>query len=539
MVGGFSGFFAKEHGYTIEKTEAEYYTTKYNTLNHKAGHDMGFVGRDNELQTLDRLWHSNRSEFLILYGRRRVGKTVLLTHWIQQNNPRTLYWVATPDSEFAQLRSFSQAVYSFERPDISVPNTFTFASWEQAWEEVARLAAQERIAVIIDEFTYLLETTPAIAGKLQNFWDQRFKDCNIFLCLSGSHLGMMMREVLSYQAPLYGRASAQIRLNPLPFGLTHKFFPRYSAVDRVAIYAMFGGIPAYWERINPGRSISYNIRNQLLTANNLMQAEPRLLLQDFISEPHNYLAVLTAMANGSRTPKEIASYTGLPNVQVPKYLSVLNEAGFVERRVSVTAASGSRLGRHHITDPYLRYYFRFLAARQNQLALGIQDQALAEIIRHMIDFIGTHTWEELCREWTLRASAKAQFPFLPDIVGSAWNSSVQIDVAGINTMEKTLILGECKWTTSPVSQDVLVKLIEEKTQKIVPSEKKWQVLFLGFSRSGWTDDALLYQKDVQKHSPKGKNWQAVGMRLVNLQQVDCDLEQWSETISSQSDEIVL
>jgi AAA+ ATPase superfamily predicted ATPase len=498
---------------------------------------MAFIGRTNELQVLNRLWRSKRSEFLILYGRRRVGKTALLTHWIQQQTPRALYWVATPDSALAQLRSFSQAVYSFERSDVPVPDNFTYASWEQAWEEAARLSEQGRMAVFIDEFTYLLETTPAIAGKLQNFWDRRLKDCNLFLCLSGSHLGMMTRQVLSYQAPLYGRATGQMHLEPLPFGLTRLFFPRYSAIDRVAIYAMFGGIPAYWERIDPIRSVSYNIRNQLLTPNNLMQAEPRLLLQDFISEPHNYLAVLTAVANGARTPKEIAVSTGLPNIQVPKYLSVLKEAGFVERRISVTADPSTRSGRHHITDPYLRYYFRFLAARQNQLALGIQDQALAEVSRHMIDFIGTYTWEELCREWTLRAAAKGQLPFLPDRVGSAWNSTVQIDVAGINTMEKTLILGECKWTTAPVDSDVLVELVEEKTRKIVPKTGRWRVFFLGFSRSGWTEKASRYQSEFRKARPKEENWQAYGLRLVDLGQLDQDLERWSGLEDKQPEEI--
>jgi AAA+ ATPase superfamily predicted ATPase len=499
---------------------------------------MVFIGRSAELQTLDQLWKSNRSEFLILYGRRRVGKTALLTHWIHQNNARAFYWVATPDSALAQLRSFSQAVYSFARPNVAIPEQFTFASWEQAWEEIVRLAEPERIAVFIDEFTYLLETTPAIAGKLQNFWDQRLKEHNVFLCLSGSHLGMMMREVLSYQAPLYGRASAQMHLKPLAFGHTHLFFPRYSAVDRVAIYAMFGGIPAYWERIDPGRSISYNIKNQLLTSNNLMQSEPRLLLQDFISELHNYVGVLTAMANGARTPKDIAAYTGLPGVQIPKYLSVLSQAGFVERRISVTADPSTRSGRHHITDPYLRYYFRFLAARQNQLALGVQEQALAEITRHMIDFIGTHTWEELCREWVLRAGVKNQFPFLPDTVGSAWNSRVQIDVAGINSMEKTLILGECKWTMAPVNRDVLIELVEEKTPKIVPPAGNWRVFYLGFSRTGWTNEAIQYPGEFQKLDIRGENWRAVGMRLVDLDQLDHDLEYWSEPASSKSEDIL-
>ena len=486
-----------------------------------------FVGRKNELATLDRLWEAGGVQFLVLYGRRRVGKTALLVHWLHQSGRRTLYWVATSDSALAQLRSFSQAVYNFANPRSPAPETFTYASWEQAWQEVARLAAGERLALFVDEFTYLLETTPGIAGHLQNFWDQVFKDCDLLLCISGSHLGMMKREFLSYQAPLYGRATAQMHLQPLPFGLTRAYFPHYPAVDRVALYAMFGGIPAYWERVDGRKSVSQNIKQELLTANNLMQSEPRLLLQDFISEPHTYLAVLTALANGARTPKEIASYTGLSNVHAPKYLSVLNEAGFVERRTSLTAAPGGRSGHYHISDPYLRFYFRFLAGRQAQLALGVQDQALAEISRHMIDFIGTHTWEELCREWVLRAGAKEDLPFLPDQVGSVWNASTQIDVAGINTMQKTLVLGECKWTLAEVGRPVLKELIEEKTLRVVPEHGNWRIYYLGFSRSGWKEEALAYQTQIEQRPPTGRNWQVVGLRLLDLEQVDQDLEKWS------------
>jgi uncharacterized protein len=470
----------------------------------------------------------------------------LLTQWIQQSGQRALYWVAAPNSKLAQLRSFSQAIYNFANPEVPAPETFAYVSWEQAWQQVAKLAQSERLALFIDEFTYLLEVTPGIAGELQNFWDSTFSHCNLFLCLSGSHLGMMKREFLSYQTPLYGRASNQLHLQPLPFGVTKNVFPRYSAVDRVGIYAMFGGIPAYWERIDPRRSVSDNINNQLLTAGNLMQSEPRLLLQDFISEPHNYVAVLTAIANGARTPAEIASFTGLPNVQAPKYLGVLADAGFVERRAPATAPPTGRLGRHHITDPYLRFYFRFLASRQEQLALGLQDQALAEISRHLIDFIGTYTWEELCREWVLRAASAEELflsqkrskpAFLPDKVGSAWNKHTQIDVVGINRMQKTLILGECKWTLSPVKKGVLSDLIEKKTALITPkdgkqdvpgrSERGWQVFYLGFARSGWSAEAQAYEQEINQMPPSGANWQAAGMRLLDLEQVDDNLARWS------------
>ncbi|MFZ1043641.1 MAG: ATP-binding protein [Anaerolineales bacterium] len=486
-----------------------------------------FLGRQSELDLLDNLWNSERAEFLILYGRRRVGKTALLTEWMRRMPKRSLYWVASPNSSTAQLRSFSQAIYNFANPNSPAPDTFTYASWEQVFQQVGTLAEKERLALLIDEFTFLLEVDPGIAGQLQNLWDHLLKDRNLFLCLSGSHLGMMKREFLSSQAPLYGRASAQLYLQPFTFGSTHLFFPEYSAVDRVTIYAVFGGIPAYWEKIDPSKSLSQNIKLQLLTPNNLLQNEPRLLLQDFVSEPRNYIAILSAISNGAHVIKEIGAAAGLPSGHVSKYLSVLTDAGITERRVPVTEEKLSRAGRYHITDPYLRFYFRFLASRQEQLALRIQDQALAEITRHMIDFIGKYTWEELCREWTRRAGAAGELPYLPDKVGSAWNAAAQVDVVGINSMQKTLILGECKWTATPNDRKSIADLIEEKARKIVPNRGKWKVFFLGFSRGGWTAGAVAYQNQINQRPVAGSNWISTGMRLVELDQLDRDLEQWT------------
>ena len=487
-----------------------------------------FLDRKRELELLDQLWNSSHAEFLILYGRRRVGKTALLSEWIQRSLQRVLYWVASPNSAATQLRSFSQAIYNFSNPGALAPDTFTYATWEQAFRQVASLAEKERLALFIDEFTYLLEVTPGIAGQLQNLWDHLLKQRNLFLCLSGSHLGMMKREFLSYQAPLYGRASAQLHLQPFHFGSTPRFFPNYPAVDRVAIYAIFGGVPAYWERIDPSKSISQNIRSNLLTPNNLLQAEPRLLLQDFITEPHNYIGILSAIANGAHVSKEIASVTGLPSGHISKYLSVLTDTGFVERRIPVTEKEPSRSGRYHISDPYLRFYFRFLESRQEQLALGIQEQALAEISKHMIDFIGTYTWEEICREWTLRAGAAGSLPYLPDTVGSVWTADAQVDVVGFNSMEKTLILGECKWTRTPNNRKAISSLVEEKAEKIIPEQGNWNIFFVGFSRAGWTSGALDYQEQINQQPPAGKNWKASGMLLVELEQLDQDMKRWTK-----------
>ena len=486
-----------------------------------------FIGRNRDLNTLDRLWQGSSAELLVVYGRRRVGKTRLLTHWLNQKpEARSLYWVAQPSAPTEQLRQFSQALVRFENPDSTLPETFSYQSWQLALEQVARIAERERFVLVIDEFTYLLARTPELAGLFQNTWDHLLKQRNLLLILCGSHLGMMQRHVLSYQAPLYGRASAQLRLQPLPFGITRSYFPKYNAAERVALYSMFGGIPAYWERVDQSLTISENIRLQLLTPNNLMQAEPRLLLQDFVREPDNYIALLLAISNGYRTQKEMMTFTGLAQGHVSSYVSTLESAEFVERRVPITAGPRSRQSRYHVIDPYLRFYYRFLASRQAQLALGVQEPALQEIQRHLLDFIGTYTWEELCREWVLRAGAREQIPLMPDQVGSYWDKTSQIDVVGLNRMEKTLVLGECKWSPKQMGRKVIETLLA-KTTAVVPKQGQWRVFFVGMARGGWSLDARSAINTAMK-TLRGANWQAVGGQLLELAEIDDQLHRWSQ-----------
>jgi AAA+ ATPase superfamily predicted ATPase len=484
-----------------------------------------FSGREKELQLLQTEWEADEARMLILYGRRRVGKTRLVTYWIESATPRALYWVAEPTSSVDQLRSFSQALFCFDS-GIKPPHDFSYASWKQAFEQVARISRDGRFTLILDEFTYLLSLEPGVAGILQNAWDQTLKQANVFFIISGSHIGMMERGVLSYQAPLYGRATSKLLLLPLPFKQTKIFFPKYRPDERVVVYAMFGGVPAYWEQLDPSISLDRNIKEKVLRGSNLVQDEPRLLLQDFVSEIHNYAAILRAIAGGSRTPGEIAAESGLNDRHISMYLSNLADTGFVERRLPITDKAASRSGRHFITDPFLRFYFRFLSRRQAQIAMGVQDQALEEIKRHLIDFIGTHTWEELCQEWLLRATGRRILPFMPDQVGSIWNREAQIDVAGINPMEKTLILGECKWDRHPIGLGVLTGLVS-KTEKVVPKEGHWQVYYLGFARSGWTLPAQAFSESLPRTGLKGENWHAVGMLLKDLKQIDSDLNEWA------------
>jgi len=488
-----------------------------------------FVGRISELNLLDELYASKKSEFLVLYGRRRVGKTRLLTEWLTTRKIKPIFFVSEQDSKEALLRQFSQIVYKKAFPGITVPDTFSFASWDQVWNQIGELAKEERLVVCIDEFTYMMAADPSLASNLQRAWDATLENANIFLCISGSHLGMMVRGILSGSAPLYGRTTAKMELQPLPFGITKSYFKRYPAAERVMLYSVFGGIPHYWRLIDQNKSVSNNIKRLLLSPSGNLKDEPRILLNDYISEPNNYIAILRAIANGYATPKEIEKLTGIPNNHLSQYISNLASTGYVVKKLPVTARPSSRAGRQVIVDPFLRFYYRFIHSRLTQLEMGEIDQTLEELKKHMVDYIGTYTWEEVCREWTIRASNRGMLPLYPDRVESDWRKDYQVDVVGINTMKKHLILGECKWTKERGKAAILKDLIEKKTSKVVPISGNWQVYFLGFSREGWNKNAADYARKQSQMRPSGKNWQLQGIRLLTLEDIDKDLSEWAKS----------
>ncbi|MCA9962290.1 MAG: ATP-binding protein [Anaerolineales bacterium] len=489
-----------------------------------------FIGRHKELALIDRTWESPQAALMVLYGRRRVGKTRLLTHWMKRHADHGLYWMAEATSAYDQLRSFSQALANFADPESIAPLDFTYANWDQAFRQVSLLARNRRIALFIDEVNYLMAVNPSLIGTLQKAWDHWLSDSNLLLALSGSQMGMMQKQLLSYQAPLYGRATAQFSLPPLPFSATKQFFPDYNAAERVMIYAIWGGIPAYWERLDPSVSVLENLRLQLQPSNAWMLDEPRLLLQDFLTDLYNYVGIMRAIASGEQTLSGIGKRAGLSSGHTSKYLSILRSTGFVDRQVPVTERStDSRRGRYFVTDPYLRFYYRFLAPYQSKLALGQDKQMLVSIEHNLPGLIQDSTWQELCREWLLLASAQGELPTPIEHVGSEWKRINTFDVVGISEEEKCLILGKCLWDTVPAGVEMIHDLVK-RTPSIIPTgDEDWKVYYIGFAAGGWTENATTRAEAIIADDKlRGRRkWQPIGVRLVDLETLDADFDRWS------------
>ena len=451
---------------------------------------MPFYNRKHELALLDDLYARPGGQMLVLYGRRRIGKTALLTHWLAGRGQSAIFWTADRTSPANQLRAFSHAIQAYAAPGETVPFEFTYRSWDLALGEIARLSRQERLVVILDEFTYLIEADPALPSVLQRLWDHRLKTANVLLILTGSHVGMIEREVLAYRSPLYNRATQSLHLQPLAFGALHAFFPAYSAAERVTVYGCVGGVPQYFELFRAGESAEDNLRD--LLSSSMILDDAGALLRDQLSEPRNYVAIVESIAAGFTRVTEIGQMAGLPTTNVNKYLGVLQHLGIVERQVPATESrpEQSKQGRYRITDPYLRFYYRFLAPARSALERGLTAQVWATIQQHLHEFIGSHMFEALCQEWVFRQGDAGKLPFLPHRVGSYWSRrGPQVDVLAINEDEHAILLGECKWTSEPIGRAVVTDLMAKRINVLPDPPEAWRVTYAFFSRSGFTPEA--------------------------------------------------
>jgi AAA+ ATPase superfamily predicted ATPase len=467
--------------------------------------------RERELEELDYVLHETGAHFLTVSGRRRLGKTTLLVEWSRTSGVPTIYWIASRVSTVQLLRSFSQATYSHAHPDVPTDPDFSYPTWEMALRQVGELAHTRRFIVILDEFPYAVEVEPALPSVLQNVWDQALKQTQVYLILCGSHVGMM-EELHAHQAPLFGRIAGHLRLGPLPFSATADFLPTYALDRRVAVYAMLGGVPAYLERFSDQSSLADNVRRHLFRPTGMFRTDPQYLLHDEVQQPHNYLAVLLAIAAGNHTQSDIIKATGLENITA--YLHRLQELHFVRREIPATVPEAkratSRKGRYDLADPYLRFYYRFIHPNQHLLEQGLYDWLWKLISEQLPSYVGLYAFEELCREWVLIKARANELPFVPERVGSHWSPEAQIDVVAINWRLKNILLGEAKWTQDRVRRSTVRELVD-KTEAVVPDGGEgWTVHYVFFARSGFTEAAEVEARQY-------------GASLVNLETLGRDL----------------
>ena len=445
---------------------------------------MKFVNREHELSLLTDMYQRDESQMLILYGRRRIGKTALITHWLHEQIPQNaIYWVAHKSSSDMLLEKFSRVVQPC-LPDISV--NFRFADWESALRQVFDLAKQQKVVLAIDEFPYLVESVPEFPSILQMIWDQHAGTSKLVLILSGSHYHMMFKEFISGKGPLYGRSTADLLLEEIEPSSIRHFLPRYSAEQIVETYSIIGGVPKYLEMWDDRKPVLRNIEHIVLSPVTIFRQEAIFLIQDEIPEPRTYLAILEAIGRGMKSPSAIAKQTGIAINHVGKYVHTLRELGFIRRVISLDAPnySKTRLSRYEIKDSYLKFYFHYVYPHLEFLEQNRVPRLLDIIKTRHASFVGKTGFEELARRLLIQLGDAHQLSFVPDYVGRVWNKQVEIDVVATSKTSRTILLGECKWTRSPVNEAILDSLIQRST--LLPRIRQYRIHYALFSKKGFT-----------------------------------------------------
>ena len=439
---------------------------------------------------LEKCYASGKAEFFVLYGRWRVGKTELLARFCE--GKRSIFFVSDLGSEISLRTALSTAVNT----TLFGPNQMNavYSTWEDLFHALAQAAKNYQLVVVLDEFPYLVTAHPPLATILQRVWDQTLKNSQIMLILCGSYIGMMEETVLGYQAPLYGRRTAQYLLEPLKFKDARLFYPSFDLEDQVRAYAVYGGTPAYLRTLKPQQSLRENILDGILSRGSFLYDEVRFVLQQELREPRNYFAIMQAIAAGKTRLNEIKQATGIEGATA--YLDTLQQLHLVDCLVPVTVTQPqkSRRGIYRLKDPYLHFWFRYVHPNRSQLERGGAQIILENQVIPEIDHFSSLTFEEVCQQFFWQAGISGKLPFVPTNIGNWWNANEEVDLVVL--VENDAILVESKWTSRPVGVDVLAEL-ERKSNLIRPELENRQIRFALCARSGFTPQ--LRENIEQRH----------------------------------------
>ncbi len=437
-----------------------------------------FIGRDNELNALNKLYNSGKFEFVVIYGRRRVGKTALISEFSKDKD--TIFFTGVETNAKQNLDNFSRCIMEYNT-GIAVDSSFS--SFQSALEYVFELAKTKRIVLAIDEYPYVARASKSLASTLQFLIDKNKDNSKLFLILCGSSMSYMEDHVLAYKAPLYGRRTAQFKIRPFDFFEACRCFTNLSGTDKALAYGIVGGTPQYLMMLDDNLSIEENIKNTHLNPISSIFEEPNNLLKQEVREPAIYNAVITAIATGSSRMNEISSKIDEDTSVCATYIKNLIALGIVKKE-SPYGEKSSRKTIYSIEDNMFRFWYRFVPENTSIISHGATDLAYRRISSELPSYMGG-VFEDICRQylWKLLLEGKCAVNFSD--IGRWWGtnpktrSQEEIDIIGAD--KDTALFGECKWTNEKADLGVLETLVERSS---LFSYKKMHYYL--FAKTGFT-----------------------------------------------------
>ena len=446
-----------------------------------------FVDRELEMETLQNEYARDGSALVILYGRRRVGKTTLISEFIKDKE--ALFFLASEEAEAQNRNAFKEKVAEFIDSDLL--RSADVKSWDVLFKAIMDTPFESKPVIVLDEFQYLGKANPAFPSIFQRIWEEILKDKSVMVILCGSLISMMESQTLAYGSPLYGRRTAQIRLKQIPFGYYHEFFPSKSRKELIEMYAVTGGVPKYIELFSESKDIYSAIQKCVLNRSGYLYDEPHYLLQQEVSEVGSYFSIIKAIAAGNSKLSAISSILEIKSTSLTKYLKTLIDLDILEREVPITEDNPekSKKGLYKIKDNYLRFWFAFVYPNMSFIESGhsriVMNKIRHSLVKNHIAFV----YEDVCKERMWDLNAEGAWPFNFTKIGRYWDSKDKIDIVALDPEGKNLILGECKYWTEPVGVSVLRDL-EAKTVSVAWERDNRKVWYVLFSASGFTDELI-------------------------------------------------
>lgn len=438
-----------------------------------------FIGRENELAALDRMYHTDRFEFVVIYGRRRIGKTALISHFIQDKD--AIYFTGVESNARQNLENLSGAILEF---GAGISSGTSFSDFQAALQYVFQLAADRRLVLVIDEYPYVAKAQPSFASTLQMMIDRNKDTSHLMLILCGSAMSYMEKEVLSYKAPLYGRRTAQMKILPFSFQDSCRFWENAADEDKAVFYGLTGGVPQYMLQMDDRLSVKENLENTFLNPSSAFFEEPENLLKQEMREPALYNAIITAIANGASKVSEISSRAGISTSLCASNLRSLIELGIVQKEIPY-GEKPSRKTIYSLSDNLFRFWYRFVPENSSLISRGAAEIACQRIWPQLSDYMGK-IFEEISTQHLWSLMIEGNCPVLFGSLGRWWGNDpvkrkqAEIDIMGEQD-KNTALFGECKWQNEKVDLHVLDTL-EDRSRLFHYREVH---LYL-FSKSGFT-----------------------------------------------------
>lgn len=448
-----------------------------------------FYCREEELQSMNRRYEKGRFECIVIYGRRRVGKTALINEFCKEKP--TIYFSALSASSQENLEALSKAIYTCKDPDSSAAPTYR--SYEDALDEITRMSKQQRLVFVIDEYPYLAKAEKSFSSRLQHIIDHQWQDGQLYLILCGSSMSFMEYQVLGYESPLYGRRTAQLKIQALTYREMTKFHPNLPNQDQALLYGVTGGIPHYINKLDVDDDLDEALLENLFSTSSYLFEEPENLLKQELREPAIYNSVISAIAGGSSRLNEIATKVGLESGICTKYIKVLLDLGILKKETPITEKPGKKTI-YVIDDNYFRFWYRFVPRNMSLISAGRMRQVYEQAAKRFYpDYMGL-VFEKMCQEYLQRYAA--DLPVLLSDVGQWWGTDaktrkeIQIDIVGTPVEGKEYLIGSCKYRNEKIGMDEL-ELIQRYASVF---SKDGTFHYYIFSKGGFTQELLEAEK---------------------------------------------